>query len=281
MISWVTISSLATAGGTLLLAVATFSSVRSANRAARVAEDSLLAGTQPLLMPSRSDDPPLKVGFADNHFVTTPSGGGTAEVTDDAIYLTMSVRNVGSGIAVLHGWRIEFEREMDRVARLARPALEDFRRLSRDLYIAAGEVAFWQGAFRPPSEPDSPSSETGSRSQNESSLTCSTAITRGDSASSAGSLCSLEARANGSQRCRSIGTSTAPTLADGRALLAFLRVPRIVDIPGRNVRQHTATDLGVATETDAAAAARRRDTGFRSTSAPTARRSGHGSRCAD
>ncbi len=50
MISWVTISSLATAGGTLVLAVATFSSVRSANRAAWVAEDSLLAGTQPLLM---------------------------------------------------------------------------------------------------------------------------------------------------------------------------------------------------------------------------------------
>ena len=121
MISWVTISSLATAGGTLVLAVATFSSVRSANRPARVAEDSLLAGTQPLLMPSRAEDPPLKVGFADNHFVMTPSGGGTAEVVDDAIYLTMSVRNVGSGIAVLHGWRIEFERDMDRIAR-PRPA---------------------------------------------------------------------------------------------------------------------------------------------------------------
>ena len=38
MADWVTISSLATAGGTLVLAVATFSSVRSANRSARVAE---------------------------------------------------------------------------------------------------------------------------------------------------------------------------------------------------------------------------------------------------
>ena len=35
---WVTISSLATAAGTLVLAVATFASVRSANHAARVAE---------------------------------------------------------------------------------------------------------------------------------------------------------------------------------------------------------------------------------------------------
>src|ERR1039457_6034019 len=44
MADWVTISSLATAGGTLVLAVATFSSVRSANRSARVAERSLLVG---------------------------------------------------------------------------------------------------------------------------------------------------------------------------------------------------------------------------------------------
>jgi len=34
---WVTISALATAGGTLILAVSTFASVRSANRAARAA----------------------------------------------------------------------------------------------------------------------------------------------------------------------------------------------------------------------------------------------------
>jgi hypothetical protein len=34
MADWVTISALATAGGTLILAVATFASVRSANRAA-------------------------------------------------------------------------------------------------------------------------------------------------------------------------------------------------------------------------------------------------------
>jgi len=38
MADWVTISSLATAGGTLVLAAGTFASVRSANRASRVAE---------------------------------------------------------------------------------------------------------------------------------------------------------------------------------------------------------------------------------------------------
>jgi len=64
VIDSVTVSALATAGGTLVLAVATFASVRSANRAARAAERSLLAGLRPLL----------------------------------------SLHNAGKGIAVLHGW---------------------------------------------------------------------------------------------------------------------------------------------------------------------------------
>jgi hypothetical protein len=148
---WVTISSLATAGGTLVLASATFASVRSANRAARVAEESLLAATRPLLMPSRTEDRPIKVGFGDDHYVLTPGGGGTAEIVDGKIYLTMSVRNVGNGIAVLHGWRIESSREL---AQASRPAVDAFRRLTRDLYVAAGDVAFWQGAFRDPAEPE-------------------------------------------------------------------------------------------------------------------------------
>ena len=52
MADWVTISSLATAGGTLVLAVATFAFVKSANRSARVAELSVMASLRPLLMPS-------------------------------------------------------------------------------------------------------------------------------------------------------------------------------------------------------------------------------------
>src|ERR1700681_89235 len=104
MADWVTISALATAGGTLLLALATFASVRSGNRVARLAERSLLAGLRPLLMPSKMDDAMQKVNFVDRHFVQVPGGGGVAEVTDDAVYLVISLRNVGSGIAVLHGW---------------------------------------------------------------------------------------------------------------------------------------------------------------------------------
>ena len=142
-----TISSLATAGGTLVLAGATFSAVRSSNRSARVAERSLMAGLRPLLMPSRPDDPPQKVGFADDRWLRVTGGGGAAEVADGAVYLAMSVRNAGSGIAVLHGWR--FARNPQRGTEPA-PPLEEFERLTRDLYVPAGDVGFWQGVMRDP-----------------------------------------------------------------------------------------------------------------------------------
>ena len=56
MWDWSTAASLATALGTLVLALATFVAVRAANRAARVAEYSMQIGIRPLLMPSRLTD---------------------------------------------------------------------------------------------------------------------------------------------------------------------------------------------------------------------------------
>src|ERR1035437_11069722 len=70
MADWATISSLATAGGTLVLAVATFSSVRSANRSARLAERSLMVGLRPVLVPSRENDPRERVRFGDGVLLT-------------------------------------------------------------------------------------------------------------------------------------------------------------------------------------------------------------------
>jgi hypothetical protein len=148
---WATISALATAGGTLVLAGATFASVRSANRAARAAERSLLAGLRPLLMPSRPDDPPQKVHFADGVLLVARGGGAVAETTDENVYLAVAIRNVGNGIAVLHGWH--FYPEPQLAAREHAP-LDAFVRLSRDLYVAPGDVGFWQGAFRDPAAPD-------------------------------------------------------------------------------------------------------------------------------
>jgi hypothetical protein len=144
---WVTISALATAGGTLVLAGATFASVRSGNRSSRVAERSLLATQRPLLMPSRLQDPPLKVGFVDGKWVMTPGGGGVAEADDEAVYLVLSLRNVGTGMAVLHGW--QFYPRLDLSATEA-PPIDDFHRLSRDLYVPVADTGFWQGAFRDP-----------------------------------------------------------------------------------------------------------------------------------
>jgi hypothetical protein len=144
---WVTISSLATAGGTLVLAGATFAAVRSANRAARVAERSLLAGLRPVLAPSRLEDPPQKVHFADGKWVVAPGGGGAAEATEETVYLALGLRNAGTGIAVLHGWRFFPERLLTRDGHVDP---EGFTRLSRDIYVPAGDVGFWQGTFRDP-----------------------------------------------------------------------------------------------------------------------------------
>jgi hypothetical protein len=154
MADWVTISALASAGGTLVLAGVTVTSVRSANRAARVAEQSLLAGQRPLLVPSRTEDPAVKVGFQDDVWFSVPGGQGIAKATDQAVYLIITVRNVGTGIAVLHGWHLHPELQFGPDVVIVPTPLEDFTRLTRDLYVAPGDVGFWQGSFRDPASDD-------------------------------------------------------------------------------------------------------------------------------
>src|ERR1700735_4345961 len=107
MADWVTISSMATAGGTLVLAVATFSSVRSGSRAARLAERSLLAGQRPVLIPSREEDRPERVSFNDGVVLSVPGHGSVIEVHDERVYLSIGLRNGGAGLAVIHGWQAE------------------------------------------------------------------------------------------------------------------------------------------------------------------------------
>jgi hypothetical protein len=149
---WATISALATAGGTLVLAGATFASVRSANRAARVAEQSMLVGLRPLLMPTRLTDPEQKVGFVDRWFVVR-GGAGIAEPTGQAVYLAFGVRNAGAGIAVLHGWHLYLG--LERLGEpVTRAPLDEFHMLTRDLYIPPNDIGFWQGALRDPSAPE-------------------------------------------------------------------------------------------------------------------------------
>src|SRR3954467_14057418 len=129
MADWATIASLATAGGTLVLALATFASVRSANRAARATERALLAGIRPVLVPSRLQDPPEKVGFVDGHWVKVEGGQAVVEATDDAIYLAIALRNGGRGLAVLDRWDFYPDRAIGGEADHRQPG--DFRRLTR------------------------------------------------------------------------------------------------------------------------------------------------------
>jgi hypothetical protein len=144
-----TIASLATAGGTLILAVATFSSTRSANRAARISEQALRIGLRPVLFNARPQDLPQKVGYGDDHFVVLRDGLAVAQEADGNIYLALPLRNVASGIAVLHGWHL-----WPRRAGLEdpHPQLDEFRAQTRDLYVPAGDISFWQAALRDPGE---------------------------------------------------------------------------------------------------------------------------------
>jgi len=144
-----TIASLTTGVGTLVLAVATFSAVRSANRAARVAEEALSVGLRPLLVPSRLDDVTQKVFYGDGHIERLEGGRGAADLDHDNVYLGISVRNAGRGIAVLHGWRFTAGQVTDQ----SRPPLEGFRPHNRDIFIAPNDVGFWQAAFRDPADP--------------------------------------------------------------------------------------------------------------------------------
>jgi hypothetical protein len=149
---WSTISSLVTGAGTLVLAVATFASVRSSNRSARIAEAALQEQRRPVLAPSRLEDPVQKLMFVEGHWVSTAGGRATVEHVEGIVYLAISLRNVGSGIGVCQGWvataGLGSSRNMPTHA-----AEDEFRLQSRDLYIPAGDIGMWQGALRNPDDP--------------------------------------------------------------------------------------------------------------------------------
>lgn len=150
---WSALANLATALGTLILAVATFSAVRSSNLMAKMAQQQFLVQLRPVLAASRRDDPVLKANFGDLKWVRIPGGGAVGEIgpgegstgpDTEVVYLAIALRNNGNGIAVLHGWRFSpgWNRDEEHAP------LEEFQRQNRDLYIPVGDIGFWQGAFR-------------------------------------------------------------------------------------------------------------------------------------
>jgi hypothetical protein len=145
------IASLATAGGTLVLAVATFSSTRSANRSARISEQALQTQLRPVLFTARADDIDQKVSWQDDHRVMLRRALASVQDEDDVIYLAIPLRNVGSGLAVLHGWHVWPERVQP--GDVAPSAVDSFRRQGLDLYVPAGDAGFWQAAVRETDDP--------------------------------------------------------------------------------------------------------------------------------
>jgi hypothetical protein len=156
MADWPTIASLATAGGTLVLAVATFSSVRSgrrstqiAERSTQIAERALLIGLRPVLIPSRETDPVENVRFVEGRMVSVHGGMAAVERDGENYYFVIPLRNVGTGLAVLHAWHLTAVRP---AADSLYPDPDEFRPQSRDLYVPAGDTGFWQGAVREPDD---------------------------------------------------------------------------------------------------------------------------------
>jgi hypothetical protein len=151
---WATIASFATALGTLVLALATFAAIRSSNRSARIAERSFEVNLRPVLVTSRLEDPVQKIRWIDDHWAQLEGSQGSAEVVDGSIYLAISLRNVGPGLAVTFGWAALLDYGPSPDVPHMQP--EDFRMQTRDLYIASGDVGFWQAAIRESDDPDYP-----------------------------------------------------------------------------------------------------------------------------
>ena len=154
-----TIASLATAGGTLVLAIATFASTRSANRSARIAERALDLNLRPVLIPAHEWDAAERVTFYDE-IVQLRGGFATVEDRSGNLYFAAQLRNVGAGIGVLTSWRVEVGPDMPPSSRTSiagreslaslevPPHYDSFVPQQRSLYVPAGDVGYWQGAIR-------------------------------------------------------------------------------------------------------------------------------------
>src|SRR5438477_7114258 len=144
-----TIASLATAGGTLVLAIATFASTRSANRSARIAERALDLNLRPVLIPAHEWDAAERITFYDE-IVQLRGGFATVEDRSGNLYFAAQLRNVGAGIGVLTSWRVEVGPELPLTPEVAFavPDCDTFVAQQRSLYVPAGDVGFWQGAIR-------------------------------------------------------------------------------------------------------------------------------------
>jgi hypothetical protein len=161
--AWGTLADVGTAAGTLVLAGATFVAVRAAARSTRIAERALLAAQRPVLAPGGPDDSAVSVQFADGRVFPVGNGHALVQLDEGVIYLAIPLCNVGAGLAMLRGYRIQGEpageiaQDPRGIARHLRddplPQLRAFSPQQRDLLIGTSRVGFWQAAFRDPETP--------------------------------------------------------------------------------------------------------------------------------
>jgi hypothetical protein len=151
-VDWATVASFATALGTLVLAIATFGAIRSSNRSARIAERAFEVNLRPVLVTSRLEDPMQKIRWVDDHWAQVAGSQASVELVDGNVYLAISLRNVGPGLAVTIGWAalVGYRPSAD----YPHAEVDDFRLQTRDLYIATGDMGFWQAAIREADDPD-------------------------------------------------------------------------------------------------------------------------------
>jgi hypothetical protein len=179
MIDW---AGWGTSIGTLVLAGATFAAIRSSNqaarsaeRSARLAERSLLATLRPLLVVGQRTDPGHEIQFADGRVLDIKPGEALFRPAGEVIYLALSLRNVGTGIAHLRGYRLEPETQDSVRADPLGPARHrrgdpapdpgSFADQQRDLYVAPGDTGFWQAALRDHGDPVFKDTEQAHRSR--------------------------------------------------------------------------------------------------------------------
>ena len=100
-----------------------------------------------------ADRGPGAEGPLDGRPLGSPRGrpGQRIELVDGSIYMAISIRNVGPGLAVPFGWHLTGGAPTIDMTH-AEP--EDFRAQTRDLYVAPSDVGFWQAAIRSADDPD-------------------------------------------------------------------------------------------------------------------------------
>ncbi len=120
-------------------------------------------GLRPVLIASRPEDPDQEIIYGDGRSFRIRAGTAVVEEINNVIYLAIPLHNVGSGLAVLQRYFITAEnplhdsyRPLDRGLhdrrRRGHAPIEQFRAQQRDLYIASGDIGYWQAALRDPTD---------------------------------------------------------------------------------------------------------------------------------